>query len=315
MTQTTDIPVVIAHFGNQPEYLKYALELAVQWHQTVVLLGDDQNKNFWPHHASITGVELPKWQEFQQVYVKLSNYGEFYENACWIRFFALEFWMQKHNYQQAFLLDSDVATFANYAQELQPFLSDKYTAGLMIPENPGNLLWMASPHFSYWTQTGITDFTSFCIHAYRDPEYLGKFQAVYTEMMNLNLGGGICDMTLLYEWSRNNPKVFNFAQVFEGMTFDHAISSPSNYLEQEYEMQFGLKKFIFRDGKPYGYNQLSKQPIRFWGIHCLGGNKWLIKRFLSPRRRHFYLWETGLRKVRFRFNHLKNRVKNWLQGS
>jgi hypothetical protein len=315
MTQTTDIPVVIAHFGNQPEYLKYALELAAQWHQTVVLLGDDQNKNFWPHHASITGVELSKWQEFKQVYVKLSNYGEFYENAFWIRLFALEFWMQKHNYQQAFLLDSDVATFANYAQELQPFLSDKYTAGLMIPKNPGNLLWMASPHFSYWTQTGITDFTSFCIHAYRDPEYLGKFQAVYTEMMNLNLGGGICEMTLLYEWSKDNPKVFNFAQVFEGMTFDHAISLSSNYLEQEYEMQFGLKKFIFRNGKPYGYNQLSKQLIRFWGIHCLGGNKWLIKRFLSPRRRHFYLWETGLRKVRFRFNHLKKRVKNWLQGS
>jgi hypothetical protein len=92
-TTSSDIPVVIAHFGNQPEYLKYALELAAQWNQTVVLLGDDQNKNFWPHHASITGVELPKWQEFQKVYVKLSNYDEFYENACWLRMFALENWM------------------------------------------------------------------------------------------------------------------------------------------------------------------------------------------------------------------------------
>jgi hypothetical protein len=125
-TTSSDIPVVIAHFGNQPEYLKYALELAAQWNQTVVLLGDDQNKNFWPHHASITGVELPKWQEFQKVYVKLSNYDEFYENAFWLRMFALENWMWKQNYQEAFLLDSDVATFANFTQELQPLLSDKY---------------------------------------------------------------------------------------------------------------------------------------------------------------------------------------------
>ncbi|APB32891.1 hypothetical protein GlitD10_0577 [Gloeomargarita lithophora Alchichica-D10] len=308
MTTTPDIPVVIAHFGNQPEYLQSALALAAQWNQTVVLLGDEHNKNFWPHHASITGLELAKWQEFQKVYVKLSNYDEFYEKAFWQRMFFLEFWMQDQGYQEVFLLDSDVATFANFTQELQLFLLNKYTAGLMVLQNPGNLLWMASPHFSYWTQAGISDFTSFCIHAYSNPEYLDKFQAVYNEMKDLGLGGGICEMTLLYEWSQKDTKVFNFAQVFQGMTFDHGISSASNYLPAEYQMQFGLKKFIFRDGKPYGYNQMLKQYIRFWGIHCLGGNKWLIKRFLSPQWRHFYLWETGLRKARYR-------VKNWIKGT
>jgi hypothetical protein len=303
-TTSSDIPVVIAHFGNQPEYLKYALELAAQWNQTVVLLGDDQNKNFWPHHASITGVELPKWQEFQKVYVKLSNYDEFYENACWLRMFALENWMSKQNYQEAFLLDSDVATFANFTQELQPLLSGKYIAGLMIPKNPGNLLWMASPHFFYWTVAGITDFTNFCIHAYRNPECLDKFQTVYSEMMNLGLEGGICEMTLLYEWSKNIPNVFNFAQVFQNMSFDHNIALASNYQEQEYSTQFGLKKLRFKCGQPYGYNQVYQKYIRFLGLHCAGGNKWLIK-FLSSRWRHFYLWEVGFRKGRFR-------VKKWL---
>jgi len=105
MVQTTNIPVVIAHFGNQPEYLKYALEAAAQWNQDVIFIGDDGNKNAWANHWSISGVTIPKWVEFENSYIKLSNYPEHYEKAILFRLFVMDYWLQTAAVNGAFLID------------------------------------------------------------------------------------------------------------------------------------------------------------------------------------------------------------------
>ncbi|MEN9215407.1 MAG: hypothetical protein Q6J44_07475 [Gloeomargarita sp. DG02_4_bins_56] len=308
MTATADLPVVIAHFGNQPEYLQLALQGAAKFNRRVIFIGDDGNKHLWPNHYSISDIIIPQWLEFQKSYVKLSDYPDYYENAILFRLFVMDYWLKVSGEPAAFLIDSDVITFANYSQEVYPLIAGQYRAGFMTPQNPGNRLWISSPHFSYWTAAAAAELTAFCIQAYREPQWLDLLKHTYQEMAAQGIGGGICDMTLIHAWSQNREDVANFAQVMNGATFDHGISLPENYLVDEYERQFGLKKFVFRAGIPYCYNYSLKQYVRFWGIHCLGGNKWLIKRFLSPHGRQFYLWETGLRKVRFR-------VKNWLKGS
>ncbi|WAS04963.1 hypothetical protein LQF76_13245 [Gloeomargaritales cyanobacterium VI4D9] len=306
MVQTTNIPVVIAHFGNQPEYLKYALEAAARWNQDVIFIGDDGNKNAWANHWSISGVTIPKWVEFENSYIKLSNYPEHYEKAILFRLFVMDYWLQTAAVNGAFLIDSDVVTFADYTQEVYPLIKNEYQAGFMTPKNPGHPLWMSSPHFSFWTPEAAAELTDFCIRAYREDEWLNLLKTTYQEMASQRIGGGICDMTLIYAWSQNRTDVANFSSVLNGATFDHGISLAGNYLDNEYVQRFGLKQLTFRDGIPYGYNQVTQEYIRFWGIHCLGGSKWLMKRFLSPRWRHFYLWETGLRKARFR---LRNRFR------
>jgi hypothetical protein len=48
--ETLEIPVIIAHFGGKPNYLKFALKSAADFNNTVVLIGDDTNKSFWRNH-------------------------------------------------------------------------------------------------------------------------------------------------------------------------------------------------------------------------------------------------------------------------
>jgi hypothetical protein len=96
-------------------------------------------------------------------------------------------------------------------------------------------------------------------------------------------------MTLLYLWSKDNPKVANLTTVINNnMTLDHNINSSTNYLEDEYQMQFGLKKLIFKNGIPYGYNKNLNKEIKFLCIHCQGGAKGVMRFLYYKQLRDFY---------------------------
>ena len=95
-------------------------------------------------------------------------------------------------------------------------------------------------------------------------------------------------MTLLYLWSKDNPKVANLTRAINDMTSDCNINSSTNYLEDEYEMQFGLKKLIFKNGIPYGYNKKLNKEINFLCIHCQGNAKGVMRFLYYKQLRDFY---------------------------
>lgn len=53
-------------------------------------------------------------------------------------------------------------------------------------------------------------------------------------------------------------------------------------------MQFGIKKFIFKKGIPYGYNKILKKKIKFICIHCQGRAKYLMRYIYSKSLRNLY---------------------------
>jgi len=302
----TEIPVVIAHFGNKPNYLKLALQSAANFNKTVVLIGDDTNKGFWRNHWEAVPGKLDKFQEFQKHYVHMSSTGQEYEVACFRRMFALEEWMKENAFNRAFHLDSDVMTFADYSKEVCPLLPQDCIAALMAVER--ELLyptWIICCHFSYWTLGALEDYTTFCINAYRNKTIRDKLEAKWQWHLDNNKGGGISDMTLLYFWAQGNPRIINFTKVYNGMTADHNFNLSEQYYVKEYKMQFGLKKFIFKEGIPYGYNKLLNKWIRFLCIHCQGAGKYAMP-FLSHRHlRRFYVVTRILYRIRskyFRFS-------------
>jgi hypothetical protein len=284
-----EIPVVISHFNQQPNYLKFALKSAANFNKNVVLLGDNSNKGFWENHWNVTSIESEKYQAFQKYYVQMSYYPKTYEDSFWKRMFMLEEWMKKNDAKQAFLLDSDVMTFSNYSIELAPILFDNYIASLMTCENQDNFRWASSCHFSYWTLEGITDFTTFSIEAYSNQEIRKQLEAKWQWHNDNNQAGGVSEMTLLYLWSKDNPRVANSSKVANDMTIDHSINTSTNYLEDEYQMQLGIKKIIFKNGIPYGFNKVLNKEIRFLCIHCQGTAKILMRFFYDENLRPFYL--------------------------
>jgi hypothetical protein len=285
-----EIPVIIAHFIGKPTYLKFALKSAADFNKTVVLIGTDSNKDFWEYHWNTTLIECQKYQDFQKFYVRMSTYDENYDSVCWKRLFMLEEWMKRNNATQAFYLDSDIMTFANYSSVLPPILFDNYTAILNEPQTQSDFRWSSCAHFSYWTLEAIEDFTSFCIEAYSNNKDLREqLDAKWKWHIDNQKPGGVCDMNLLYFWSQNNPKVANFTKVINDMTVEHCINVSENYLEDEYQMQLGVKKIIFKDGIPYGFNKVLNKEIRFLCIHCQGTAKILMRFFYYENLRPFYL--------------------------
>jgi len=97
--ETLEIPVIVAYFGGKPNYLKFALKSAADFNNTVVLIGDDTNKDFWQNHWDTTLVEFDKYENFQKCYVEMSDYSKKYEIPVWKRMFVLGKWMKENDHR------------------------------------------------------------------------------------------------------------------------------------------------------------------------------------------------------------------------
>jgi hypothetical protein len=284
------IPVVIAHFGSAPSYLKHSLESAARFNGEVVLIGNEPNREIWPNHWDRNRLESAKYQAFLDSYTKLSDYPDAYEQAFWERPFMVESWMRAEGVEEVFLLDSDVLTFADYTREVVPVLPGDCQATLMMPAGDQEIahVW-SSLHFSYWKREALDDFNTFMVNAYRDGEMRSVLDAKYRWHLDHHQPGGVCEMTLLYYWARNNQvKVSNLAEVTGGSVADLAITQSNNYFDNEYGMHRGFKRLVFRDGVPFGFNQVLRKEVRFWCLHCQGNAKSAMRFLRRPGLRAFF---------------------------
>jgi len=284
------VPTLIAFFGRAPDYLKVSLQSAADFNNQAILLGDEANRGFWKDHWDTSRNRMVKFDEFKRSYVKMSlDYSEHYEMAFWRRPFAVETWMRSEGVDRVWLLDSDVVTFANYSRDIVPILPSECCAALMAPEHRDNFVWAVTLQFSYWTLDALTDFTSFCIEAYRDPGIRSKLEAKYRWHVENRQPGGVTENTMLYLWrERHEHRIWNLAKVYNGMVGDMQISSPHNYFKHEYEMQRGFKKLTFKDDVPYGFNRILGETVRFLCIHCQGRSKGLMRFLYKRGGRKFY---------------------------
>jgi len=300
-----DIPIVIFHIGYT-DYLKFALNTAKKFNEEVILIGDQSNKKIWNNHYNALDLSSKIYDNFLNLYKSMSSYKQDYEIFIFQRFFCLREWMKQNQVYHAFVLDSDVITFANFSKLLYiPYLQN-YEAALSIPKiQEENYRWAAYGHNSYWTYEGIESFTDFCIETYGNN--LDLLKKKYEWHLENKALGGICEMTLLYLWSKDKKSVFNTAQVYDGMTIDNHITSSENFEPNEYLVNYwGIKSIKFKNGMPYGFNKILGENVRFLALHCQGSAKKYMEFFANERLRSLYqlapIW------------HLTNKVKKRIQG-
>lgn len=304
---TPDVPTVIAFFGQAPDYLKHCLDAAAAFNRRVVLVGDGSNRCEWSDHWSIGADDPPKFRAFLDVYSKMSDYPDFYEQAFWRRPFAIEAWMRAEGVDRAFVIDSDVVTFADYASDVLPCLPEGCEVGVMTEWNERPFGWASSMHLSYWTRSALEAFTSFCIEAYRDAEIRADLEAKWRWHLDEQRPGGVCEMTLLYLWQvRSGVRAANLAEVHRGIVGDMAVGLADNSVASEYAVRLGAKRFRFQDGIPYGQNLLTGEEIRFACVHCQGHYKGMMahlkpgalqsfynERFIAASIAHTARWRAG----------------------
>ena len=94
------------------------------------------------------------------------------------------------------------------------------------------------------------------------------------------VGGGICDMTLLYLWAKSVEqfKILNTTQGYKNGVLDHFVSFSEGYEKEEYKTLkiINIKRLKFKKDRAY-FQKTDGSWIRTYTIHAQGKSKIFIK--------------------------------------
>lgn len=232
--------IFFAHYGPETEHLKIAVKQASKYGEVKVL--------------------EPAKTEFDGLYRHMSKNGHEIEEWCIKRWFilrdAVEDW--------CLYLDDDVMLYEKPERARE-----------WVPEGGDYaIVHGSSGHTSYWTKKALIDFCEYIKHVYTGANQIGRAQIELHWIMHtkLDLPGGVCDMTILQNWTRRHPwRAGELMHIKAGECWDHIIGAP----DQGFEMQEGHKKLEFMGPIPYGV--IDKQVIKLCSVHYQGNNKCLMK--------------------------------------
>lgn len=266
------LPIIFFHTGSQL-YLKYAIETANKFNENVFLIGDESNRNFCENWCSINSLKSEKFEKFKKVYHHMSTNDFKFELECFKRYFLLRELMIKKGINRCILLDSDVLNFINYSDINQ--LND-YQVGFSVPNNQSEYDWVASPHIFYCTYEMLDSFIDFVLDTYINN--INKLEEKYKYHIDNKLKGGVCDMTLLFLWSKK-VKYYNFYNAID-IIFDHAVQERNGY---KYDKILLMKKVVIENNKVFFIKNNSKEKVPVAMIHFQGSAKSIMGDYFYDR--------------------------------
>lgn len=279
-TSNKAIPVVIFHEGC-PKHLSYSVKSAERYNERVILLGNEENKHVAREWYDSADLDLTEYEEFKQVFVNYSTYTDFFALICFKRYFLYYELMKKMEFDRIIVAESDLYNCADYSKI--PSLQKVYAMVSTTEGQEKNYGWSSCCHCSCWTREALADFLDFCRRTFennREP-LLEK----WNYHKEHGLAGGVCDMTLVYLWSKDKPQVLNSATVFDGGTIDQNLCDKANYSEDEYQYNnfFKIKKYVFKKDEegnriPYLVKK-NKELVKVYSVHCSGRGKAAIAKF------------------------------------
>lgn len=280
---TPNIPVIFTHYGDW-SVVDVAIQQAQRRNSRVILLGDR------PRETCIT--EYYRAQEYTTNDEYVSRFTVAYQHMhtnpnekhrlyCYLRWFYILSFMEKHSIQRVFVADSDLMLYADVAQIANAW--GDYEILLVVPLNQVEYRWSVSAHASYWSYRGLRLFCDFMLQAYTEDTILQQLQEKWQHHQDTKTPGGICIMTMLYLFKLQYPElVGNLLCPVETPwhAFDLSINTSENMLLNEYETHVvpeavhgQFKQITWIDQQPYGNNLRLQCPVRFDGIHFQGGVK------------------------------------------
>lgn len=294
------LPVIIHHEtgekpqnggGKNQEYLKYCVIQAKKYNKKVVLFGDQYNKAWCDDWHHVDEFENEKWQHFLNVFENWSTLPDAWAKGIFKRFYLIEEYLKRNHYTECVILDSDVLVYVDFLK-YDRFLD--CDAAMEIPSSqdldglpaPNGLRMSAAAGVAYFTLEALSSFNDYCIDVYENHREL--LTPKYEAHKKNNITGGICEMTLLYLWSRTRPKgrVINLLAEYEGHVFNGPIASEENNFRGEFAVSpiSQIKKFRFKNGQPYFIRKDSGKPVATYSFHFGGADKIYLKNICLHNR-------------------------------
>lgn len=268
------IPIVFTHRGNQ-DYVRIAIDQAKQWNGRVVLLGDETNEGWDVEHHRIADYFSDDARHVADYYVHMCSNPHDFELYNLQEFFVLREFMRQENLSKIFACDSDVMIYSDLTEEEKRY--GDYLGVYSIPQKQWEYRWSASAHSVYWTFPGLCAFCLFVRTIYI--ENRGKLEEKWQWHQENGVGGGICDMTLLWLFYRENVgHVHDICRVWKDdggyVAFDHNIRVAENAFPDEYRMDGELKEVRWiANNQPYCWHQHLERWVRFATLHFQNGAK------------------------------------------
>lgn len=269
---TAAIPIVFIHQGNSP-YLAHSLAQALDSNpqSRTILLGDDANRG----HAGVEHHALRDYfsgaAEFAAVYTHYSTHPVGFELICFQRWFALNEFLKVQGLHQCVYLDSDVLLYADVTRDIAKFRRFDFT---MCSQMAGCVLFVNG-------REGLSTFCRFVMDLYtrREPYLYDRMVAHYAVRQRHNLPGGVCDMTALQLYSEVHfGSVGEASHIIDGSVYDPNVTAP----HPGFEMENGVKKVTWLDGKPWGTYVPTGELIQFGALHFTGQAKALMPNYRTP---------------------------------
>ena len=279
---SSKVTIIVVHRGNQG-YLRDALCCARSAGNEVVLIGDDSNSKD-VNWIDFKSCHSEKYNHFAKIYEHMSSNPYKFELICFERYFLTYEYMKKNGLMDCVMMDSDVCLYELITKET----FQNVELAISIPEQKTKYSMSASAHFSYWTIGAMEEMLEFLISSYENkvPEIYEKWE--WHE--KTGTPGGICDMTLLYLFSRQyRGNVLNTDVQLSPLLFDQVMSDSKNHGIEFLTMKNGHTKAVFKnaDGK-LCYKSVKAQLYPVLYIHAQGGDKRYI--FAISRKRTGVLW-------------------------
>lgn len=286
-----EVPVFFIHTGNQ-EYLKKTVSQAEKYNKQVYLFGDDSNVQVAKNWVCLEEYLTDRYAQFCKIYKHMSTNLYEFELGCFKRFFVSYEFAKRNNIKEFMMLDSDLMTFVDYSTV------DFHgcCAGFSMPADQSHYIWTASPHCSYWKTEAIDDFLEFLFYEYT--QGIKELEEKWCYHQKYKVPGGICDMTLLYLWSKSkkNADIFNTAEIVQDTVFDHFLSVSEGFHQGDFKVNkyCQMKVLKFENNIPY-FKTSDGKWIRAYSIHAQGRSKLYISALYKQKTGMFYyaLIKTG----------------------
>ena len=274
-----DCPSVFLVHQGKADYLELSLKYSIHFGHKTYLISNEESYSDCCDFFIQDNVHCSEYELFKKSYIHYSSNSKEFELLCFRRYFYLKDAVKKFGIKNFWMIDSDVLLLDSLASYQDFLKGEGYSCSLSIEEGQENgCKWSASPHISYWTIDSIESFVQF----------LGSF---YTkELKNIiekyeyhkvhGISGGICDMTALYLWARNQQKIdSNLLAHRKGFGyFDHNINQQGNVSSEQVKMvpQLSVKKVFSIKGRSY-LSMVDGLKIKLTCLHFQGGAKQYMK--------------------------------------
>jgi len=261
------VPVILINWGCQ-SHLHPVIMQAQKFNKNVFLIGDNTNGHLASHFNISDYSE--KASNFGKLYQHLSTNGHDVELFCFQRWFVLEEFMARRGLKRCLYIDSDILLYANAEQEIKNYDQFDFT-----------LSHRCCGSTSFFKYEGLSKLCNFIMETYSNKssyEY-EKISSHYYIRQKHNLGGGVCDMTLLEFYSyKICGSIGEMMHIVNGATWDHNI----NESDQGFEMKNGIKNIQFHPiEKIPTCKHFTGEDIKFKSLHFQGPAKRYINQYVS----------------------------------